>query len=70
MVAVNQVRAALKGSSPNQEFKISPGTAVRLADVLGCDEAKAELQQVLDFLQRPDAFHALGATIPKVHQHH
>ena len=40
-------------------------TGVSFADVAGCDEAKAELQEVVDFLQRPERYRALGAKIPK-----
>jgi cell division protease FtsH len=35
------------------------------ADVAGADEAKAELQEEVDFLRHPDKYHDLGATIPK-----
>jgi cell division protease FtsH len=38
---------------------------VRFADVAGCDEAKLELQEIVDFLQRPERYRALGAKIPK-----
>jgi len=40
-------------------------TGVTFADVAGCDEAKFELQEVVDFLQNPDHYIALGARIPK-----
>jgi cell division protease FtsH len=40
-------------------------TGVRFDDVAGCDEAKYELTEVVDFLRRPEHFRALGAQIPK-----
>jgi cell division protease FtsH len=33
-------------------------------DVAGCDEAKADLQEVVDFLRHPERYHQLGARIP------
>ena len=40
-------------------------TGVTFADVAGCDEAKYELQEVVDFLKNPSRYIALGARIPK-----
>ena len=40
-------------------------TGVTFDDVAGCDEAKYELQEVVDFLKNPDRYIALGAKIPK-----
>ena len=37
---------------------------VSFADVAGCDEAKADLTEVVDFLKHPEKYHALGARIP------
>jgi cell division protease FtsH len=34
-------------------------------DVAGADEAKAELQEEVDFLRHPEKYHDLGARIPK-----
>ena len=40
-------------------------TGVAFSDVAGCEEAKYELQEVVDFLKNPDRYKALGAKIPK-----
>jgi cell division protease FtsH len=40
-------------------------TGVTFHDVAGCDEAKYELQEVVDFLKNPHRYKALGAKIPK-----
>ena len=38
---------------------------VTFDDVAGCDEAKEELREVVEFLKEPQKFAALGARIPK-----
>jgi cell division protease FtsH len=38
---------------------------VTFEDVAGADEAKAELQEEVDFLKHPEKYHLLGASIPK-----
>src|SRR5579885_1902392 len=38
---------------------------ITFADVAGIDEAKQELQEIVDFLKNPDKYRRLGGTIPK-----
>ena len=45
------------------EEPITP--SVRLDDVAGCDEAKLELTETIEFLRTPERFHKLGARIPR-----
>ncbi len=44
---------------------VDQDTGVKFTDVAGCDEAKYELQEVVDFLRNPDRYKSLGAKIPK-----
>ncbi|GBF98640.1 cell division protease [Raphidocelis subcapitata] len=47
------------------KFQEVPETGVTFSDVAGCDGAKLELVEVVDFLKNPDKYTALGAKIPK-----
>jgi cell division protease FtsH len=40
-------------------------TGVSFADVAGCEEAKVELKEVVDFLKNPKRYKEIGAKIPK-----
>ena len=40
-------------------------TGVTFADVAGQDEAKESLQEIIDFLHKPEKYAAIGAKIPK-----
>ncbi|MGH3026576.1 MAG: ATP-dependent metallopeptidase FtsH/Yme1/Tma family protein, partial [Gaiellaceae bacterium] len=46
---------------------ITPGSesSVTWADVAGLDEAKEDLQEIVDFLRDPQKFESLGAKVPK-----
>ncbi|HEY4864247.1 MAG TPA: ATP-dependent zinc metalloprotease FtsH [Candidatus Dormibacteraeota bacterium] len=39
--------------------------ATTFADVAGIDDAKAELQEIVDFLRQPQRYQRLGGTVPK-----
>lgn len=44
---------------------LSPVTNTNFADVAGCDSAKIELEEVVDFLKNPDRYNEMGAKIPR-----
>lgn len=47
------------------KFQEIPETGVSFDDVAGCDGAKRDLQEIVEFLKKPDKFTKLGAKIPK-----
>jgi cell division protease FtsH len=48
-----------------QQIKPSSDQSVAWKDIAGADEAKAELQEIVEFLRDPKQFAALGAKVPK-----
>ena len=61
-------------SGPNQAMSFGKSrarlhteakTGVTFADVAGVDEAKEELEEIIEFLRHPKKFEALGAKIPR-----
>merc|ERR1719298_241835 len=52
------------GKSRSQ-IQMEPNTGVTFVDVAGCDGAKLELEEVVDFLKTPSKYSALGAKIPR-----
>ncbi len=53
------------GKSRAQVFEGGKSTDVTFNDVAGLDEAKEELQEIVDFLKTPKKYTDLGAKIPK-----
>ena len=52
------------GGSQSNEAQPQHQT-VRFSDVHGCDEAKEELQELVEFLKAPEKFSTLGGKLPK-----
>lgn len=52
------------GATQNNEAQPQHQT-VRFSDVHGCDEAKEELQELVEFLKAPEKFSTLGGKLPK-----
>lgn len=47
------------------QVKDDPETGVTFADVAGVEHAKQDLMEVVDFLQHPERYTAVGAKVPK-----
>ncbi|KAJ1477528.1 hypothetical protein T484DRAFT_1821006 [Baffinella frigidus] len=56
-------RGGMKPSSVAK--KAGAGSKKSFADVVGVDEAKAELQEIVDFLRNPEKFTRLGGKMTK-----
>src|SRR6266516_1691350 len=48
-----------------QRIKPASDQSVTFSDITGVDEAKAELQEIVEFLRSPKSFAKLGARVPK-----
>ncbi|PID84955.1 MAG: cell division protein FtsH [Chloroflexi bacterium] len=60
----NNNQAMSFGKSKARMFT-SDHPAVTFSDVAGCEEAKEELQEIVEFLKEPEKFVSFGARIPK-----
>ena len=52
------------GNNPAKEAT-AESSKVKFVDVAGCDEAKHEVVEIVEFLKEPQKFQALGGKIPK-----
>jgi cell division protease FtsH len=75
VVLLRRMREVSSGNGPGNYNVVPPpdgrsrGNAVarpvHFSDVAGCDEAKLELTEIVEFLRAPDRFLAMGASIPR-----
>lgn len=49
----------------NREFTAEEGIKTRFTDVEGIDAAKDELEEIVDFLKKPERYYGSGAKIPR-----
>jgi cell division protease FtsH len=56
---------AMNFGKSRARVQMEPQTQVTFGDVAGIDQAKLELNEVVDFLKNADRFKAVGAKIPK-----
>ena len=47
------------------KIEMNPNTGVNFEDVAGCEQAKLELEETVDFLKNPERYTKMGAKIPK-----
>ena len=55
----------VKFTKSKARVDLNPVTNTSFADVAGCDEAKEELEEVVDFLKNPGKYKEMGAKIPR-----
>ncbi len=69
MVVSNRIGSAQESvmgfGKSRAKLVAEPEIRVDFNDVAGCDEAKTELREVVDFLRHPEHYRMLGAKIPK-----
>ena len=55
----------MKFSKARTRVAVDDQNKKTFADVAGCDEEKEDLQEIVEFLKKPEAFTEMGARIPK-----
>ena len=56
---------AMQFGKSNAKIYVASETGIKFHDVAGEDEAKEQLQEIVDFLHNPGKYQAIGATMPK-----
>ena len=56
---------AMDFAKSRAKMYVEEGTSVTFDDVAGCDEAKEELREVIDYLSDPERISRLGGQVPK-----
>ena len=61
----NANRGAMQFAKSRARLNANETEGTTFKDVAGCDEAKEEVKEIVDFLKDPKRFTKMGATIPK-----
>ena len=56
---------AMQFGKSNAKIYVASETGIKFHDVAGEDEAREQLQEIVDFLHNPGKYQAIGATMPK-----
>ena len=69
MVMIRQLQSggsnAMKFGKSRPKVALETSTKITFKDVAGADEAKVELEEIIEFLREPKKFQKLGGRIPK-----